>query len=108
MCSVKHSCESVLESFVSRYENHFDARRSTDEDTPNQEFEIAVNGPNLAHYDTVVSEAMDLYWRSKSKDGLGDWHFLKTSVVEKLKKYDENSEVLHRILNQKNNLPFMD
>ena len=24
--AVKHSCESVLESFVSRYENHFDAR----------------------------------------------------------------------------------
>ena len=86
-----------------RYENHFDARRSTDEDTSNQEFEIAVNGPNLAHCETVVSEAMYLYWGSKSKDGLGDWH-----VVEKLKKYDDKSEVLHRILNQKNNLPFMD
>ena len=45
VCSVKHSCESVLESFVSRYENHFDARRNTDEDTSNEEFEIAVNVP---------------------------------------------------------------
>lgn len=98
----------MLESFVSRYENHFDARRSTDEETSNQEFEIAVNGPNLAHCETVVCESMDLYWRGKSQDGLGEWHFFKTSVVEKLRKYDENSEVIHRILNEKNNLPFMD
>ena len=56
--SVKHSCESVLESFVSRYENHFDARRSVDEDTANEEFEIAVNGPSLAHCDSVVKEAI--------------------------------------------------
>ena len=89
---MKHSCESVLESFVSRYENHFDVRRSTDEDTSNQEFEIAVNGPNLAHCDTVVKEAMDQYWKSKSKDGVIEWHFVKTSVVEKLKKYSGGSE----------------
>ena len=69
---------SALSSTVVRvlwshlYENHFDARRSTDEDTSNQEFEIAVNGPSLAHCETVVSEAMDLYWRDKSKDGLGE------------------------------------
>ena len=68
VCSVKHSCESVLESFVSRYENHFDSRRSTDEETSNQEFEIAVNGPSLAHCDTVVREAMDDNWRRKAKD----------------------------------------
>ena len=61
MCSVKHSCESVLESFVSRYENHFDVRRNSNEETANQEFEIAVNGPNLANCDSVVSEAMDDY-----------------------------------------------
>ena len=35
VCSVKHSCESVLESFVSRYENHFDSRRNTEEDATN-------------------------------------------------------------------------
>ena len=107
VCSVKHSCESVLESFVSRYENHFDSRRSTDEETSNQEFEIAVNGPSLAHCDTVVREAMDHYWRGKSKDGVGEWHFYKTSVLEKLGKYKENSKVLNRMLSNKNNLPFM-
>ena len=70
MWSVKHNCESVLEYFVSRHENHFDARRSTDEETSNQEFEITVNGLSLAHCDIVGMEVMDLYWRKKSKDGL--------------------------------------
>ena len=65
VASVKHSCESVLESFVSEYENHFDERRNVDENTANEEFEIAVNGPNLAHADSVIMEAMDLYWGGK-------------------------------------------
>ena len=101
--AVKHSCESVLESFVSRYENHFDDRRSTNEETANEEFEIAVNGPNLANCDGVVKEAMDNYWRGKG----GHWHFIRVSVLEKLKVYDGGSEVLHRKINTKNNLPFM-
>ena len=41
-------------------------------------FEIAVNGPNLAHCDSVVKEAMDNYWASRG----GKWHFFKTSVLE--------------------------
>ena len=60
VCVVKHSCESVLESFVSRYEYHFDPRRNVDEQTSNEEFEIAV--------DSVVIEAMDSYWREKGSD----------------------------------------
>ena len=40
--AVKYSCESILEPFVSRYENLFDIRRSTEEDSTNEEFEIAV------------------------------------------------------------------
>ena len=102
--SVKHSCESVLESFVSRYENHFDARRSVEEDTANQEFEISVNGPSLAHCDSVVKEAMELYWRSKGSE----WHFFKTSVIEKLTNLEGDSVVMNRLFKTKNNLPFMD
>ena len=37
----------MLESFVSRYENHFDSRRNTKEYATNEEFDVAVNGPNL-------------------------------------------------------------
>ena len=79
---MKHSFESVLESFVSRYENHVDARRTTNDDTPNEEFNFVVNGPSLACYENLITEAMDLYWRSKSKDGLGDWHFFRTGKIE--------------------------
>ena len=97
------SCESVLESFVSRFENHFDVRRSTNEDTSNEEFKIAVNGPNVSNCDKVVAEAMDLNWGEKG----GYWHFFRTSVLEKLKPYNRGSEVLHRHLNTPNSLPFM-
>ena len=58
--SVKSSCESILESFVSMHENHFDQCRNVDETTATEEFEISVNGPSLAHADAVISEAMDL------------------------------------------------
>ena len=56
---------------------------------------------------TIVCEAMDKYWREKSKEGLGEWHFYKVSVIENLRKYNGKSEVLQRIMNEKNNLPFM-
>ena len=94
----KHSCESVLESFVSSYENHFDFRRaSTNEETTNEEFEIAVNAPNLAHCDSIVKEAMDHYWHNRG----GRWHFYRASVLEK------DSTVVKRLKDTKNNLPFM-
>ena len=97
--SIKHSCESILESFVSMYENHFDIRRSTEEKSNNEEFEIAVNGPDLAHCDSVVKESMDKYWASRG----GKWHFYKNSVLE------TDSTVIKRLLkNTKNNFPFMD
>ena len=101
---VKHSCESVLESFVSRYENHFDVRRSVDEETANEEFVITVNSPNLANCDGVVREAMEDYWKAK---GAGSWHFVRISVLEQLRK-DKESVVLSRLLKTKNALPFMD
>ena len=50
---------------------------------------------------------MDNYWREKSNDEVGVWHFFRTSVMEKLQKYEENSEVLDRMLGTKNKLPFM-
>ena len=39
--------------------------------------------------------------RGKSKDGTGEWHFYKAAVVEKLSKYNEISEVLNRIIEEK-------
>ena len=34
----------------------------------------SIKGPKLAHCDTVVEEALEAYWRSKSEDGLTEWH----------------------------------
>ena len=47
--AVKQICKTILESFVSMYENHFDIIRNTNGKSTNEEFEIAVNGPNLAN-----------------------------------------------------------
>ena len=69
------------------------------------EFDIDVNGPNLAKCDAVVNETMNLFWNNKGGDGSS--HFFRTSVIEKIKHYNGDSEVLCRILNKKNNLPFM-
>ena len=80
------------------YENHFYANRTRDKETGNREFEMAVNGPSLAHCETFVIEAMNSYWKVKSRDRKSEWHFLKTSVLEKPKPYQENSEMLDRIL----------
>ena len=102
IASVKHSCESILESFVSEYENHFDERRNVDENTANEEFEIAVNGPNLAHADAVILEAMSLYWKGKP------WHFYRTSPLEKLVNPSGTSKTLKRLDSVKNSLPIMD
>ena len=102
VASVKHSCESILESFVSRYENHFDERRNVDEATANEEFEICVNGPNLAHSEAVVKEAMDLHWGGKA------WHFYRTSRLDKLVNPSGISNTIKRLTSVRNKLPMMD
>ena len=51
---------------------------------------------------------MDKYWKDKTKDGkvAGEWHFYKKQVFEKLSSLEDNS-VVHRMMKQTNNLPFM-
>ena len=71
VAAVKISCESIVESFVSRYEDHFYLKRNMNEESVNEEFEIAVNGPNLANSDSVNKEAMNRHWEG------GCWHFYK-------------------------------
>ena len=66
-------------------------------DSAAEEFEIAVNGPNLGNCDSVLREAMGLYWGKKQ------WHFVKDSVVEKL---SGDLTELNR-LNASSHLPIM-
>ena len=64
--AVQSSFESILESYVSQYEIHFVERRNVEEYTANEEFEISVNGPKLAHADFVILEVMDLHFKGKA------------------------------------------
>ena len=104
--SVKVSCESILESFTSKFENHFDLRRNVDEESSSQEFEISQNGPSYANCDGVVKEAMRNYWMENGKNGA--WHFTRTSADRFLKKLDHGSVVLDRLFKQSSSLPSMD
>ena len=101
MCMLQ-SCESVLESMVSQYENHFDSRRNVKEDTANEEFNIAVNGPSLAHCDSVVREAMDNLWKHKKSP----WNFIR-DTQNKLENMETGSTVLKRLVNTKNKFSLM-
>ena len=76
--AVKISVESVVESLVSRYENHFTPKRQdTKEDNALQEMTISENGPLLQHADNVIEAAMRQYWRKNSDNG--QWHFIRRS-----------------------------
>ena len=83
--AVKQSCESILESMVSKYEHQFNSQRNMAEDNVNDAFFVAVNGPSLARCDSVVKVAMDRYWKAKQRN---DWHFYKTTVLEQLRDFD--------------------
>ena len=76
-------------------------RRNVDEETANEEFEIAVNGPNLAHSDSVIIEAMNTHWKGKP------WHFYKTSVDKILVNPSGTSNVVKHLKSIQNHLPIM-
>ena len=60
VAAVKISCESIIvESFVSRYEDHLHLKRNLNEESVNEEFKIAINGAYLANSDSVIKEAMN-------------------------------------------------
>ena len=73
--SVKISVESVVETLVSRYEQHFDKKRSLKEEQAMHEMEIAENGPSIFRADPLLNVAMKNYWRTNSDSGR--WHFIK-------------------------------
>ena len=100
--SVKQSCESVLESMVSKYENHFSFNRNMSEDKVNDEFFFAVNGPSLGHCDNVIEKSMNSYWKHK------EWHFYRTTAMDYLTDFNGNSKVLQKLLNEEISFKCMD
>ena len=75
--AVKVSVESVVESIVSRYEDHFKPSRQPTEEHSLDEMVIAENGPYLHHADSILESAMDKYWSENTESG--KWHFLRNS-----------------------------
>ena len=98
--ALKLSVESVLESQISIYEHHFRDNRPLNDDSIAEEFQIAINGPCLAHYDSVVYHAMSQYWDKKKTVS---WHFTKKDFS-----IDEPSVVLQRLKKKGSKLPFME
>ena len=67
MASVKISVESVVESLVSRHENHFTSSRQGTEEHALEEIIIAENGLLIQHADSILEIAMENYWISGEK-----------------------------------------
>ena len=73
--SSKVSVEIVVETHVSRYEQHFDSSRQLSEDHAVEEMQIAENGPLLQRADPLLDRAMNKYWKSNNEKG--QWHFIR-------------------------------
>ena len=99
VAAVKFSVESVLESLISIYEHHYRDNRPLDDVSAAEEFQIAVNGPSLAHYDGVVFSAMSQYWRKKKT---ASWNFIRQLFT------GEPSSVVKRLRKECSKLPFME
>ena len=102
--AVKVSVESVVETLVSRYEQHFNKSRELDEDHSLEEMLVAENGPLLQHADALLEKAMTNYW---NKHNDGKWHFIRRS--EDIRSYTGgSSKVIGKMLDEKSKLPFLD
>ena len=104
VAAVKISVESVVESLVSRYENHFPKERcGTEESHALEKMVIAENGPLLQHADSIIEAAMNEYWKDKKQTG---WHFIRKS--DNIKQYTgSSSKIIGRFFDTKSKLPFM-
>ena len=96
MASVRISVESVVESLVSRCDNHFKSSRQRTEEHALEEMIIAGNGPLLQDADSILEKAMENYWESGEKDG--EWHFIRRS--QNIRSYTgDSSKGVGRYLN---------
>ena len=97
--AIKISTESVLESNVSVFEHHFHKGRNLNEDTMENEMEVAMNGPNLVEADGLLKHSMELYWKG------GKWHFIKRTDIRDFLNKSE-SQIIKRLMKDKSKLPF--
>ena len=71
--------ESVVESWVSVMESHDSKNRPLGEEMILTETSVSLNGPNPVNCDSVVEEAMRLYWSKCQLKNSSDGHFIRKS-----------------------------
>ena len=95
--SLKSSCESILETFVSEYEYASDPRKNFHEDSINDVYVICKNGPLVSKCEKVIDMALTAY----GKDHKRPLHFVTAKTFQK-------SEVIMRMEKESSGLIFMD
>ena len=66
--------ESVVGSWVSTAEHHSSKLRRLE-----YEMMIAINGPEVVHCDSVVKEALAMYWSASKMAGNREGHWVRRS-----------------------------
>ena len=77
--AVCKSVESVVESWISVMEGHDTAVRNLDPNRLKYEMIVSINGPNVAHCQSIVKEAMSHYWGQSKKKEDRCGHFVRRS-----------------------------
>ena len=96
--ATKSSCESIVESYISQYEDASDARKNFKEESITDVFEIIRNGPLPSQCDKVVKMALNRYRLDQKNMKL---HFVTNDVFAK-------STVIKRMEKESSMLSFMD
>lgn len=96
--------ESVVESWVSVMEHHNNPKRCLSQQRLENELMIAVNGPTVAHCDSVVDEAIDLYWSKAKRVGERGGHWIRKS--DNIRSFI-TSKAVDSLVNEKPEVPFM-
>ena len=94
--ATKSSCESVVESYISQYENASESRKNFKEESMNDVFEIIRNGPWVSKCDKLLQMSLASLRKEKKK-----LHFVTRNLFAK-------STVIKRIEKESSQLAFMD
>jgi hypothetical protein len=72
-CILKTINEAVVESMGCTVDLHADSGRHLHNEKYSMEAVISRNGPTLAHADSLIEAALDMYFKEKTSNG--KWHF---------------------------------
>ena len=96
--------EAVVEGWISVVENHSSKTRGLGQTSLEDEVTIAINGPDIAHCDSVVREAGVEYWKESKDLKNRDGHYIRRS--ENIRSYLVSKSV-DGLRNKEPKAPFM-